>query len=370
MPGLAARALAAIAALLAAAPAAALSDAPLGATTPGPLRALFLDMPLADARGAARPAVELRWIAANSWSTPTTVIRGAEVVHVRLDAQVDALQLALALPWGRLGGSALAGRLTTTVEARLQEVWGGWSDGGIETWHRLVGSVNFDRQRWPRDAVAIRLAQEGGPRLVDLRSARLGVGDVALRTALRLAGAGPGEPEGRFALALRLDLKLPTGTLARLGGSGGPDAGLGLAATRAFSPWLTGHALTSLRVVSRLPQGLALQPRRLQGGIDVSLVARLGPVALVLEDRFSTPLMESGWRLPATEDAPASTAYYALFRNHNQITGGVRWRSLTAYLSEDFTPGGGRVRPDTGARWFYDSNAPDVVIGVAWGRGL
>jgi hypothetical protein len=339
-------------------------------TTPGPFRALFLDLPLADARGAAAPAVEVRWILANSWSVPTTVTRGSDVVRLRLDAQVDALVLALPVPWDRLAGAALARRLTTTVEARAQEVWGGFTDGGIEGWHRLVGSVNFERQRWPRDAVAIRLTQDGGPRLVDLRSPRLGLGDVALRTALRLAGAGAADPDARAALALRLDLKLPTGTLSRLGGSGGLDAGLGLSGTLAFSPWLTGHAQASLRAVSRLPRGFALQPRRLQGGLDLSLVARVGGVALVLEDRVSTPLMERGWRLPASEDGPAATGYYALFRPHNQVTAGVRWRGVTAYLSEDFTPGGGRVARDRGARWFVNANAPDVVLGLAWSRAL
>lgn len=365
MAGRAAPRLLALAALLAAAPAGARapSDAPLGVATPGPFRLLFLDLPLADARGTARPTPELRWFLANSWSVPTAVMRGPDVVRLRLDAQVDTLQLAVTVPWDRLAGGALARRLTTTVEARVQEVWGGWTDGGIEAWHGLVGSVNFGRQRWPRDAVAVRLAQDGGPRLVDLTAPRLGLGDLALRTALRLAGGGAG---ARAALALRLDLKLPTGALSRLGGSGGADAGLGLAGTRAFTPWLTGHALASLRVVSRLPRRMALQPRRLQGGLDLSAVVRAGPVALVVEDRISTPLMESGWRLPASEDGPASTGYYALFRPHNQLTGGVRWRGVTAYLSEDFTPGGGRIRGDRGAPWFVNANAPDVVLGLAW----
>lgn len=365
----AARALGALLlASLAPAAAASPSDAPLGLSTPGPLRALFLDMPLADARGAARPALDLRWSMVNSWSVPTALVRGGDAVDVRLDAQLDAVQLAVAVPWRELSRRALAARLTTTVEARAVAIWGGWSDGGIEGWHDVVKTTNFGRQRWPRDAVALTLAQRGGPRLVDLRSGRLALGDVALRTALRVAGAGPDAPPSRWTVALRLDLKLPTGRLARLGGSEGADAGLGAAARLAANGWLTLHGLLSVRVVSRLPGGIALQPRRFQGGLDLSAVARLGPVALLLEDRISSPLLEDGWRLAATQQAPAAAAWYALFRPHNQFSVGLRWRELTAFLSEDFTPGG-RMAVDSGPAWFYDSNAPDVVLGIGWARG-
>ncbi len=98
-------------------------------------------------------------------------------------------------------------------------------------------------------------------------------------------------------------------------------------------------------------------------------MARLGPVAVLLEDRVSTPLLESGWRLAASQDAPAATAWYALFKPHNQFSLGLRWRELTAFLCEDFTPGG-RMAVDSGPRWFYNSNAPDVVLGIAWARSL
>lgn len=345
------------------------SDAPLGVTTPGPLRALFLDMPLADARGPARPTVDLRWSMANSWSTPTTLRRGAQLVDVQLDAQIETLQLAVGIPWRRLSRGALAERLSTTVEARALAVWGGWSDGVIEGWHRLVNSTNFERHLWPSDRVAVRLAERGGAGVVDARSG-LALGDVVLRNALRLAGAGPDEAPSRWTLALRLDLKLPTGSPGSLGGSGGADGGAGLAATFLATRWLTVHALGSLRAVSDLPRSMALQPRRLQGGLDVSLAARLGPITLLLENRLSSPLLEDGWRLPRSVDAPSASAWYALFRPHNQVSGGLRWRELTAFFSEDFTPGGRHAADPAAAGWFYESNAPDVVVGLAWARPL
>jgi hypothetical protein len=349
--------------------AAAPADAPLGVVTPGPLRALFLDMPLADARGPARTTLDLRWSMANSWSMPATLARGEKAVEVQLDAQIETLQLSVAIPWRRFSTSALAERLSTTFEARALAIWGGWSDGGIEAWHGFVKTTNFKRHRWPRDRVGVRLAEVFGPRLVDAHSARLSLGDVVLRSSLRLAGASPDKAPSRWALALRLDVKLPTGSPGRLGGSGGVDGGIGAAATFLATRWLTAHALASARAVSDLPRRLALQPRRFQAGLDLSLVARLGAITVLLEDRISSPLFESGWRLPAAEDTPAVAGWYALFRPHNQVSVGLRWRELTVFFCEDFTPGG-RLAIDDGADWFYDSNAPDVVFGMAWARSF
>jgi hypothetical protein len=349
--------------------AAASSDAPLGVVTPGPFRALFLDMPLADARGPARTTVDLRWSMANSWSIPTTLERGAQTVEVQHDAQIETLQLAVGIPWRRLSRSALAERLTTTIEARALAVWGGWTDGGIEAWHGLVQTTNFDRERWPPDSVAVRMAEVDGRSLIDARSGWLALGDVVLRSALRLTGASPAEAPSRWTLALRLDVKLPTGRPGRLGGSGGVDGGVGAAATFLATRWLTAHGLASLRVASDLPRTAALQPRRLQAGLDVSLAVRLGSITLLLEDRISSPLFEGGWRLPTSGDEPQASAWYALFRPHNQVSVGLRWRELTAFLSEDFTPGH-RLAADKDPPWFYESNAPDVVFGVAWARGF
>jgi hypothetical protein len=349
--------------------AAAPADAPLGVVTPGPLRALFLDMPLADARGPARTTVDLRWSVVNSWSIPTTLTRGGTVVEAQLDAQIETLQLGVAVPWRRFSTRGVAERLVTTVEARALCVWGGWSDGGIEAWHGPVHSTNFDRQRWPRDRVALRLADSDGPRVIDARSGRFALGDVVLRNALRIAGAGPMEAPSRWTIAARLDVKLPTGSPGRLGGSGGVDAGAGLATTFLATRWLTAHALASMRAVSGLPREVALQPRRLQAGLDLSLVARLGAIVVALEDRVSSPLFEAGWRVPEEVESAASAGWYSMFRPHNQVSGGLRWRELTAFFSEDFTPGA-RLPGDSGPGWFYESNAPDVVFGIAWARSL
>lgn len=329
--------------------------------TPGPLRALFLDMPLDDARADPAVSADLRWWVANSWSMPTVLERSGRLALVQQDEQQDALALAVRVPWGRLlPGSPLAARLHTVLGGRVVRHWGGWTDRPIEAWHRLAGFDRFERQEYPRDAVAVRLGAPGGPMLVDLRGPATAVGDLTARTALRLAegeaAAGP------WAVALRLDVKLPAGHPSDLSGSGGWDAGAGLAASGPLLGPLTGHAMLSARAVSRLPARSPLQPRPLQLAAEASLALRLGERwALLLEDRGLSALVERGWELAGAAPAQGD-AVMALTRPHNQVSAGVRFDRVTLWMSEDFTPG---HRAGAGASWFYDSNAPDLVIGIA-----
>jgi hypothetical protein len=147
------------------------------------------------------------------------------------------------------------------------------------------------------------------------------------------------------------------------------DGGLGLEGAWAPTRWLTAHGLASARAVSPLPRGFPLRPRPLQAGLDASLVVRVGSrVALIVEDRVTSPLFQGGWKLGLVKE-PEATAYYQLFRAYNQVSGGVRVGALTVFFCEDFTPGK-RVPGDGGPKWFYNSNSPDVVLGVSWASGL
>ncbi len=56
-----------------------------------------------------------------------------------------------------------------------------------------------------------------------------------------------------------------------------------------------------------------------------------------------------------------SSASNAVSLSQNQITGAVRWGPLTFWFAEDFTLGS---VPGLGPRWFFDSNAPDVAMGL------
>jgi hypothetical protein len=367
----ASRALVCLVLLARAARALAVPDGPLGVGTPGTFRSLFLEMPLSDARVLGAPKLDLRWWLANDWSVATRLGRGDRVVWVQQDEQADVVQLSVTLPWSRLGEARWLRRWQTTAELRLVEHWGGWTDRPIERWHELIGSWDFQREFFPRDAVSLRLAEEGGATLADLGHPQLALSDLALRTQARIAQGAP-RPGGAvpWAIALRADLKLPTGRVAELGGSGGVDAGLGLASTLAPLPWLTVHAQGAVRFISPLPHGFPLEPEPLQWGVDVSAVIRVADrVALIAEDRLSSSLFRGGWSLAPGEKEPEATAYYSLFRPHNQISGGLRIRELTVFFSEDFTPGK-RLPSDPGPSWFYNSNAPDVTLGLAWAHEL
>jgi hypothetical protein len=198
----------------------------------------------------------------------------------------------------------------------------------------------------------------GGPRVVDLDRPRLAAGDLALRTSLRVAGGE--RAAGPWAVAVRVDLKAPLGRPADAGGSGGADAGLGLAASLPLLPWLTAHAQAAVRRVAALPGDVPLRLRPWQAGVDASLVAWSGDWAVALETRWLSPLFEGGWAVVGR--AVRGDAVTGLTYAQNQITGGLRWRAVTLWFSEDWTPG---ARRDVQWTVFYDSNAPDIVVGLS-----
>ncbi|HZZ85470.1 MAG TPA: DUF3187 family protein [Anaeromyxobacteraceae bacterium] len=361
--------------------------APLGLGTDGTIRELFLDMPIADAR-APRAGLEVRWSMANDWSTPTYAASGAKVVLIQTDEQSDSLAFTLRVPWSRLlgpgpaaGARPLFERLSTTVDWRLTQHWGGWSDGAIEWWHRFAGFYNFERDRYPRNQLHLSLGQVGGRQTIDLHSAQLSFGDVALRTQYLLAEGGaavvPGQTADarRWGLSARLDLKAPVGMLSRMGGSGGFDAGVGLLGSWELSSFLVGHAMATAQYWSGFAGEQPLQPLGFHWSAEVSLALLLGPVALVLEDRVVSAMFDdTGWRrvspvTPVAATAPrlASSAWFATFRAQNGITGGLRWGRFTLWFAEDWTPGS---NPTGVYKWFYDSNAPDVEIGLGYAQPL
>lgn len=353
------RPLLALACLLLLTGAAPRPDRPLGVVTPGSLRLLFLDLPLGDARPGPA-AFEARWEVANDWSTPTLLTRNGRYVLVQLDEQADVLTLVLRLPWARVAGQGpLLDRLETTAEWRLIHHWGGYTDGLIEGWHAFGGYNTFQRPGHPADAVALHLLEPGGAKVGSLTAPATAAGDLALRTSLRWA---EGELAGRpWAAVLRVDLKVPVGRPEVFGGSGRPDAGLGLGGSLPVTGWLTVHGLVSARAVSDLPGGLPLRVRPLQYGAELSLVAWYRAFAFLAEARAQTALFEPGWTLygkPGQGDALT-----AVTRSQNQLGFGLRWGGLTAWFLEDWTLGAREAVGWTGA---YNSNAPDLALGLSW----
>jgi hypothetical protein len=248
------------------------------------------------------------------------------------------------------------------VEWRVVQRWGGWSDRVITEWHHVIRAYNYQRQQFTWDDVRVRLGAPGAAPAIDLGSSRLVAGDLVLRTQVPFAG------DARRALAARVDVKAPLGRLEHAGGSEGWDAALALVGSAELAPWLTGHAMLSGGVRSRLPAASPLRGRRLFGAAEISLVLHRGAWAFVVEDRFLSPLFEDGWDFVGSRTRARSSAWFATFRAQNQVSFGVRRGGLTIWAAEDVTPG--RAYAATGSSVLYMSNAPDIAFGVAWTKAL
>jgi len=361
--------------LVAAAGARAASDGPMELGTDGTFGSLFLQMTSADARRLEKIEVDVRWSIANDWCIPTTLTRGSEQVLLQNDEQADTLAASVRVPWSRfLGPGPAAGslplweRFSTALEWRVVEHWGGWTDAPIEGWHNLIQSLNFERAQYPRNAVNVTLLDLATGQGLSLHSAQFAVGDLVLRTQFLLAEGGSSAADaGRsgWGVSARLDVKAPTGSPWHLGGSGGWDAGAALLATVELAPGLTLHGMAATSVFSPLALPEPLQPRTWHFAGEASLVWRLGAVALLIEDRVDSTLFQGGWqRVPLDGNVGfLSSGYYGAFRPQNQVSGGVRWNGFTFWVSEDFTPGPNPYQPQ---HWFYDSNTPDLEIGLAY----
>lgn len=326
---------------------------PLGLRTQGTLRELFLDVILLDARPLERPEVDARWAMANDWNEAMILRRGGDQADQFLDEQADSLtfRYRAPLPWAR--------QVQVAIEGRLTEHWGGWSDRPIEAWHELIGAFNYQRNQFPRNQVHLRFHDDGGTAF-DVQSARLGIGDLVLRSQWTVLQSARG------AVALRLDLKAPLGLLSRLGGSGGFDEATGVSGTVLLAPWATAHALVSLSHFGSLSASTLLQPKPWHFTFDASLeLALTGRTTLLVEDRCASPLLQPGWaRVPdGGDDSLLSSGLYAGFRAHNQISAGLRHGPWSLWMSEDFTPG---PNPHSTLPWIWVSNAPDIVLGVAF----
>lgn len=357
--------------LLPAVAVAAPAQGPLGLRTPGTVRDLFLDVVLWDARAVEAPRLELCWAMANDWSTPTRLERGTESAVVWLDEQADSLSASIRIPWGVVAGApegSFARRLASALELRATLHWGGWSDAPIEAWHGLVRYYGFARKSYPRDAVNLELRAPAVGTLARVEAPTLAVGDVVLRNQVLLWEGGEPLASGsraRAGVSLRLDVKAPLGRTYQMGGSGGWDAGVGLAGTWQAPPWLVGHALAAASWWSGFSAAFPLQPLSWHGSLEASLVFLVGEWSFILEDRFLTKAFGPGWTV--ADEGPGGTlqssASHALFRPQNQIALGARIGPVTFWFAEDFVIGSNPIAGT--ADWFYDTNAPDVAVGLS-----
>ena len=338
------------------------SRAPLGARTQGPLRELFLELTGADARSLAAPELDVRYTVANTWNEPMVLTAGPHTAAQELDEQADSIAVRLRVPWSRVFGPELH-RLSTAIEARATLHWGGYTDPAIEAWHSVSGAFNFRREFYPSDQLRLRFADDGGQAFDINGRAVFAIGDLVLRNQMTLLEAA------EWGIAARVDVKLPTGSLAQAGGSGGFDAGGALLGTIEPLPWLTLHGLLGLSALSELSCTCSLQPKTWHFTGELSAAASWGATTFLVEDRVLSPLFPGGWtRVPRNgDDGLLCSGMFADFRVHNQLSFAVRRGRFTGWLSEDFTPG---PNPRSTLKWGWSSNAPDVVLGFSFTQPL
>ena len=102
---------------------------------------------------------------------------------------------------------------------------GGYLDGLIRRTHNIFGMPNDRQEQFDKDQIHY-LLQQNGNTIFEMAEKQGGLGDLRLTAAIPLL---PGSPDSRRYLALRPQIKLPTGESKYLLGSGGTDVSISLA---------------------------------------------------------------------------------------------------------------------------------------------
>ena len=137
---------------------------------------------------------------------------------VILDGESERVTVAL-----RYG---LFERLEIGMDLPLVGYNGGMFDGAIEEWHRVFLLPQGNREDASHGRLLFSYSRNEEERL-RMDDSNFGIGDIRLTSGWQLYNGGGANPS---ALALRASLKLPTGSSAKLRGSGSTDLAL----------WLTG----------------------------------------------------------------------------------------------------------------------------------
>ena len=161
---------------------------------------------------------------------------GARVMPEGSSEVIASLDVASHLRAGRSGAERVlmdgeTYRQALTLRHGLGDGWeylldipavshsGGVFDGFIENWHDVFGLPQGERDRAPRDRLALLYADGGGTR-VDIDRRVFSLGDASLGVGYAL----PSPPFPNDGMAVRAVVKLPSGDAGSLAGSGGLSA--------------------------------------------------------------------------------------------------------------------------------------------------
>jgi len=124
-------------------------------------------------------------------------------------------------------------RLSSKVQLGVDIPWlqhsGGYLDSVIDAWHDLFGLPEGIRPLTPNDQLNY-VYEKNGVEVFQLDERKSGLGDIQIAMALDLGTIGDSESSylGRVPWKLTFNLKLPTGEVEKLTGSGNVDVAAGV----------------------------------------------------------------------------------------------------------------------------------------------
>lgn len=200
--------------------------------------------------------------------------------------------------------------------------YGGFLDPFVDGFHRAFNLPNFQRGMTPNGLSNFELTRAGGTVLKGGGSFG-GVGDLTLHFKKTLL------EKNRHAFAFRTNLKLPTGDLDDLTGSGATDVGIGMAYDR-FGDRFGVFFNASYNFLGEPERLLPKNFYYVMGGFDVRLKDRL---AMIVQVDYQSQFLEDEVEL--------------LTRRARELALGLRWRYSDRFqyewrLVEDFSD----VAPD------------------------
>jgi hypothetical protein len=187
---------------------------PLTVFNDAPLRQVFIRALPQGGCPVRRPTYEMGLHVANQY---VDLADGSRVAF--LDSELYRLDMTAAYPLGHTR--------EIRIEVPLQARSGGFLDGLIESWHDLLGLPQDTRLQRARNRSILEISDStAGRPLIDETGEEAGLGDVTVRFLQRLSS-----PAAWGAVALRMAVKLPTGSSTEIFGSGAPDIAFGVAAS-------------------------------------------------------------------------------------------------------------------------------------------
>ena len=220
--------------------------------------------------------------------------------------ELDLEYLRTTFQWKR----GFSSGLELGVSAPLYAYYGGFLDPLVDTFHRSFNIPNSQRDITPHNLSSFEFTRAGDTVLKGGKSFG-GIGDITLHFKKTLI------EKNLNAFAIRTNVKLPTGDLDDLTGSGATDVGVGVAYDR-FGDRFGIFFNASYNFLGKPERLLAKNFVYVTGGFDVRLKHR---VAMVIQVDYQSQFLEEDESAVLTQSARA-------------LAVGLRWRYSDQFLYE------------------------------------